>query len=730
MENLHRLLKRQVKRHLSDIEALPEGWKAFLAAVNEAYVQSDEDRDMLERSLELTSHELMQANSQLRAVSDRLINSSRDGIFAFDNHCRITVWNPAMEHFSGVRQTAAIGKPAPDVLAFLEETGKLEFFSPILAGETVVSRDRQYTAPESGEQRYLEAHYSPVLGESGEVSGGLAIIRDTTARKRAEEALRRAHDELEIRVQQRTFQLAQTNEELQRAKEAAEEANQTKSQFLANMSHELRTPLNAIIGYSELLIEEAEDLGYAEMSPDLEKIRAAGQHLLGLINSVLDLSKVEAGKMELYLEPIEVGALVDDVAATLRPLIIQGEDRLEVLKGEGLGIMTVDVVKLRQILLNLLSNAVKFTERGLVQLEVQRLADGGTDWLSFRVTDDGIGMTREQLARLFQPFTQADASTTRKYGGTGLGLAITKRFTELMQGTVTAESEPGVGTTFTVCLPAQVRDPQLQHPASAPSASPLASAQGTGSEGTVLVIDDEASAREVIGRMLVKEGFRVLQAASGDEALRMAREQQPDIITLDVMMPGMDGWSVLSALKADPALAEIPVVMVTMLDDSSLGYALGVSDYLTKPVERERLIVALHRCMRGVDRAGPVLIVEDDAPTREVLRRMLEREGLRVVEAENGRVGLERVVESPPALVLLDLMMPEVDGFQFLEALRYRQKWQHLPVVVLTAKDLTEADRRRLRGHVEKILQKGADPREELLSEVRRLLGSASQLAS
>ncbi len=728
MDNLHRLLKRQVKRYLGDIESLPKEWKAFLAAVNDAYIQSDEDRGMLERSLELTSQELLQANFQLRAVSERLISSSVDGIFAFDKHGRITVWNPAMVRFSGIPQTAAIGKFVPDVLGFLEEPGAPGFLSRILAGETLVARDRQYMVPESGEQRYLEGHGSPVLGEAGEVSGGLAIIRDTTARKRAEEALRQAHDELEVRVQQRTYELARANQELQRAKEAADAANQAKSQFLANMSHELRTPLNAIIGYSELLLEEAADLAYAEMLPDLEKIRAAGQHLLGLINSVLDLSKVEAGKMDLFLETFEVGALVDEVATTIRPLLIQGEDRLEVLKGEGLGIMTADTIKLRQILLNLLSNAIKFTERGVVQLEVQRLTEGGTDWLSFRVMDDGIGMTPEQLSRLFQPFMQADASTTRKYGGTGLGLAITRRFAELMQGTVVAESELGVGTTFTVRLPAQVQSLPMRR--SAVSPSPPAPAEGAGTEGTVLVIDDEASAREVISRILIREGFRVVQAASGEEALALARQQHPEVITLDVMMPGMDGWSVLAALKADPVLAEIPVVMVTILEDASLGYALGVSDYLIKPVERERLIASLRRCLRDADPTGQVLIVEDDPVTREMLRRTLEREGFLVVEAENGRVGLERVAQSPPALVLLDLMMPEVDGFQFLEALRHRPEWQQLPVVVVTAKDLTEEDRRRLRGNVEKILHKGEYPREDLLTEVRRLLGSATPLAS
>jgi signal transduction histidine kinase/DNA-binding response OmpR family regulator len=553
--------------------------------------------------------------------------------------------------------------------------------------------------------------------ELGEVAGSFNEMAERL-RERTEQ-LQHANDRLQHEVAERI----QAQQELEEAKQAAEAANQTKSQFLANMSHELRTPLNAIIGYSEMLKEEAEDAGQEEFVSDLEKIRSAGKHLLGLINDILDLSKVEAGKMDLYLESFDLETVAGDVATTVKPLLERNGNTLALHCDGTLGEIRADQTKLRQILLNLLSNAGKFTERGTVTLAVERSGEE----VIFRVSDTGIGMTPEQLARLYQPFTQADASTTRKYGGTGLGLTISKHFAELMGGDIHVESEPGAGTTFTVHLPDEVADPKATLPGSAAAAAaqpgrtkPEASAARSGAAGTVLVIDDEANAREVIERMLVKEDFRVLQAASGEEALRMAREHHPDVITLDVMMPGMDGWAVLGALKADPELAEIPVVMLTIVDHKNLGYALGAADYLTKPVDRQRLSRVLKKLVDH-DGAGQVLVVEDDPATREMLRRTLEREGWSVVEAENGRDALERVAESRPSLVILDLMMPEVDGFGFLDALQRIEKAADIPIVVLTAKDLTEQDRQRLQGSVENVVRKGDHSRQELLAEVRRL---------
>ena len=344
-------------------------------------------------------------------------------------------------------------------------------------------------------------------------------------------------------------------------------------------------------------------------------------------------------------------------------------------------------------------------------------ADGG-DSIVFAVRDTGIGMTPEQMARLFEEFAQADATTTRRFGGTGLGLALSRRLCRMMGGDITVASEPGRGSTFTIRLPAEVREPAREAPA------PTARESLRPGSTHVLVIDDDGAVRDLMARFLGKEGFGVATAAGGEEGLRLARELQPDVITLDVLMPGMDGWSVLAALKADTALADIPVVMLTMLDDRNLGYALGAADYLTKPIDRERLVAVLGRHRRDL----PVLVVDDDPDFRELARRLLEREGYTVIEADNGRAALARLRDATPGVILLDLMMPEMDGFDVVAAIQGNAAWRPIPIVVITAKDLSPEDHERLNGYVARVLQKGALSRETLLGEVRDLVAaSASQ---
>jgi PAS domain S-box-containing protein len=517
--------------------------------------------------------------------------------------------------------------------------------------------------------------------------------------------------------------------ELHKAIWASEQATRAKSDFVASMSHELRTPLNAIIGYSEILLEDAQSAGRESETADLRKIQDAGKHLLGLIDNILDLSKIEAGKMTLYLETFELRPMIDSVAATVTPLAKKTGNALVVNCADDVGTIQSDLTKVRQILFNLLSNACKFTRNGTIALTALREANEVGDWIEFQVRDTGIGMTPDQQAKVFEAFTQADDSTTRAYGGTGLGLAITKSFCRLMGGDVTLTSEAGKGTTFVVRLPAVTRAasgnaisaaqkrfeaPQVTEPEHAP---------------IVLVVDDDPNARELLRRHLRRGGYAVRTAANGEEAMRLARTLKPDVVTLDVLMPQVDGWTVLSAMKEDPALAEIPVIMVTIIDNQSFGFSLGAADYLIKPIDRDRLVRAVEKCCpRGAPRH--VLIVEDDAPTSELMGRALQQIDCTVTQAENGRVGLDRLNEALPDAILLDLMMPEMDGFEFIAQVRAQSRWRRIPIIVVTAKTLTAEDRARLNGQVQHLVHKGECSGKAVLAALDELVPRHARRAS
>ena len=558
------------------------------------------------------------------------------------------------------------------------------------------------------------------------------IARDITERKRLTSELKELNDRLEQRVKRRTAELEQKKLDLEAARDQALEASHAKSAFLAQMSHELRTPLNSIIGYSELLMDDAQD-GPQDPTTlaDLKKIVGSGHHLLALINDVLDVSKIEAGKMELCLEEFELAAEVRGIVTTIQPLVQKNANTLRVDCPTDGCVMRADRTRVRQVLFNLLSNACKFTDHG--QLALEATVDLSRETCRFRVTDSGIGMSAEQLTKLFQSFSQADASTTRKYGGTGLGLAISQRICHLMGGQITVTSELGVGSTFTVDLPLRVTGPtRIEKPSITPSLVDVSAvtqtvAQTAATPGqTVLVIDDDPTVREVLQRILTREGLQVVLAESGEEGLRLADTLMPAVITLDVMMPHMDGWEVLGRLKGHPRLRHIPVVMLSIVDDKQFGFALGATDYLTKPIDRERLISVLRKYLP--ETSPTVLIIEDDPDTRDLLRRTLTSEGWKTHEAENGRDGLDCLSKVQPSLILLDLMMPQMDGFQFLSELRQDPAWSAVPVLVITAMELSPRDQERLNGRVMQVLRKGSYKLEELVSEVKRALPTERSL--
>ena len=538
-----------------------------------------------------------------------------------------------------------------------------------------------------GDWRSMEVRAVPLRDDAGAICEWVGVHTDITERREAEIAL-------------------------EQAREAAEEANRAKSQFIANMSHELRTPLSAVIGYSEMLEEEIEDLGEAHLLADLRKINSNARHLLSLISDVLDLSKMEANRMTVFAETFDVRELAEGVVATVDSLVRKNGNTTALDLAPDLGTMHSDLIKLRQCLFNLVSNAAKFTENGTITIAVRRVREDGREALRFDVSDTGIGMTEEQLGNLFERFGQADSSTTRRFGGTGLGLAITRGFARLLGGDIGVTSTPGAGSTFSLQVPAMLNEAEAEAAADLTGAPP---------GRIILVIDDDAGQRELMSRFLAREGFEVRTATGGRAGLEMARALHPRVVLLDVMMPQMDGWSVLSAIKTDPDLADIPVVMVSFVSEQSLAWSLGASDYLMKPIEWRQLKSVMAKYSGGAREDG-VLVVDDDADGRDRVRVMLERNGIAVRTAENGRVGLDRIAEGKPGLVLLDLMMPEMDGFAFLQELRATPEWRQIPVVVLTAKQVSAEERAALHGQVDRVVAKGSISLQTLAEELKSML--------
>ena len=636
---------------------------------------------------------------QARARLADAIASISDGFALWDQDDRLVMFNARALEILNLPDVPVVGAQFEDLIRPLLQ----QDYYDASVGDRPAWFDQRMAlhrnAPTTHEQKHADGTWLRV-GESRTQEGGTVTTwSDITTLK------------------QREAELADLVQRLEIARDDAMEASRIKSSFLANMSHELRTPLNAIIGLTELLCENAARFGTERALEPLNRVLRAGRHLLNLINGILDLSKIEAGKMDLTIESVGIRPVVEEVLGTVRPLAEQNDNVLECDWAHGTDSVHADNTRLRQILLNLLSNACKFTKGGIVRLRIARAEESGRHWVDFIVSDNGIGMSEEQIGRLFQEFSQADASTTRQYGGTGLGLAISRRLCRLMGGDITVTSTLGEGATFTVRLPAEAAPP-LAVAAMAPAATGLAASQRC--RATVLVIDDDPTARDLLTTYLADEGFTVETAANGVDGLKRARELGPAAIILDILMPDIDGWTVLAALKGEPELTAIPVIIVTIVDEQGRGLALGAAGYLTKPIDRDQLVAILSR-LCAADGPGTVLVVEDDDGQRQFTCAILGTRGWRVREAANGRLALDAITAELPDVILLDLMMPEMDGFELVAALQANEAWYMIPVIVLTALDLTLEDRRRL-ASVKQILSKQALPPDKLMARLGALL--------
>jgi signal transduction histidine kinase/CheY-like chemotaxis protein len=681
--------------------------KTLVGELRESNAKLEEYNRTLEQRVRERTDDLARASEEAQKARKQLVDaieSISEGFSLFDADDQLVIFNSRYSEFVNPNMVAqrVIGATFESIIRSGAASGLVEDVQshPSVDG-WVAERLKQHRDPKGPYvQRRTDGRWIRINERRTDDGSYVAVYSDIT-------------------------ELKEREAELEVARDAAMQASRTKSDFLATMSHELRTPLNAIIGLSEMMVEHGTRLTPERSKESLRRVLNAGRHLLELINEILDLSKIESGRMELAIEMVDIRGLLDDVINTTQPLAKAQDNELTVDAPEDIAAVRADPMRIRQILLNLLSNACKFTKNGRVGIGVTTRTTSEGAFVDFSITDTGIGMTPEQMARLFQEFVQADTSITREFGGTGLGLAISRKLCRMMGGDITVKSEPGKGSTFTASLPATTAD--VRPPTEAPerkggaAAAPLRSAPRG---NVVLVIDDDPTAVELLARHLRALGLRVEASARGGEGLDRARALRPNAIVLDVLMPDIDGWAVLAALKDDPVLASIPVVMVTVVDEPKRGIAMGAVGYLTKPVDRERLRRVLEP-YRQIGRQPLVLVVEDDPDQRQSMKSALAAMDYAVEVAGNGREGLQRIEARTPDVIVLDLMMPEMDGFEFMAALQADSARRDIPVLIVTAKDLSPDDRRRLNVGVSDVIEKNGHHRDKLIDQVHRLLVTA-----
>jgi PAS domain S-box-containing protein len=635
-----------------------------------------------------------------------IIERAQDAFVSMDSHGVVKEWNPEAARTFGWSRSEALGATVRElIIPFSLRERHLEGVRRFLKtgeGPLLNKRTGIMARHKDGHEFPVEISISPVQVGSKYIFN--AFLRDVTEAKNAQRQIEEQNQQLETRSLE------------------VQKATRLKSEFLASMSHELRTPLNAILGFSDLLADDTAGALNPKQRRFIGHVRNGATHLLALINDILDLSKIEAGQLEVFPENISLQHALSEVLPQLQPLIDKRKMDLDVTREQFM--VYADRLRLKQVLYNLLSNAVKFTpETGSISVAAHTEGDS----VHISVADTGVGVRKEDQAAIFEEFRQVGESARGIKEGTGLGLAITRRLVEQQGGTISIESELGKGAKFTFTLPVGQHKVLAEVPGAAIAASPLKSKRPT-----VLVVDDKAQERELLASYLAPEGYRIVTAASGDEAISMARDLRPDVITLDILMPTGSGWEMLYRLRNTPETSKIPIVVVSIVDQRHLGFSLGAAEYLVKPVSREILLEALGRHIIA-DRDGKAsftcLVIDDDQDTLRLVSEVLQSVGCAPVAIDNGKSALEFLKDHEVDVVLLDLLMPEMDGFEVLRRVKASPQLQNLPIVIMTGKEITQAEKELLEGQSRGLIQKGDKWRDQLLASVRKVIAAENPVA-
>jgi diguanylate cyclase (GGDEF)-like protein/PAS domain S-box-containing protein len=774
------ILSKRIPTVIPDIEMYPfvdnrnvikEGIKSIVAVplfandhiIGILYIDDFEPRNWTQREIEfitllglqagyaIEKFRLIETISQTQNYLKNVLDNSADIIVTTDTEGRIVEFNKGAERILGYSKEDVIGTKAKEIWVRPEERDDI---LKILEKEGYISNYETQLVAKDGRDIDVSLTLSYILNSKKGILGTVGISKDITEKKKLERAieernleLQELNERLEQKVIERTKELEKANRELERS-------SRLKSQFIATMSHELRTPLNSILGFSELLMDEVFGSLTEKQKRYVNNIYNSGNHLLQLINNILDIAKIESGKIELHYEGFSVQQAISEVEAVIKSLFDRKRQSLSINIEDNVSAIKADRIKFKQIFYNLLSNAVKFTpEGGSISVQARLTRDEGRGMMDessidlaseasgrpssieISVTDTGIGIKKEDHERIFSEFEQVDSSFSRRYEGTGLGLALTKKLVELHGGEIFVESEEGKGSTFTVILPpfdiaAIEKVPKIKESIKEPELieEPVydvdISRHRKGNAPLILVVEDDPSTSELLTLYLAQEGYRIAHAYNGDTAINRIKELKPFAVLLDVMLSGKDGWEILQEMKSDPEIKDIPVIISSVIDNRELGFTLGASDYLVKPVDRitllrklEELSFATKKGRRPVN----ILCIDDHDEVLELLTSILEPSGYNVITANSGKQGVEKAIAYRPDLVILDLMMPEVDGFEVAQILKNNPSTMDIPVFILTAKDLTVDDRLRLAGKIENCIQKSHFTKEDLLMHIRDL---------